>query len=172
MPRLGRKANSGCYKLLGPDRGLGKRLGLWLVNGVFSHFSHGEALKNLKLDSSSGESLTVQCRYMRKFCGDVKPFLIFLMQCKPKSPAIFLDPRCLGIFKHTQYRAELRNELACRHWASGMSCNWCFLQWDPQVTVGFNRKECSKNLDDFGYPKILGHLHRSDSRIENIVIMW
>ena len=38
VPRLGRKANSGCYKLLGPDRGLGKRLGLWLVNGGFFTF--------------------------------------------------------------------------------------------------------------------------------------
>jgi len=90
VPRLGRKANSGCYKLLGPDRGLGKRLGLWLVNGVFSHFSHGEALKNLKLDSSSGESLTVQCRYMRKFCGDVKPFLIFFFYAVQTQVACYI----------------------------------------------------------------------------------
>ncbi|CAL1135982.1 unnamed protein product, partial [Cladocopium goreaui] len=44
VPRLGRKANSGCYKLLGPDRGLGKRT--HVTNSVL----HCAALEKLKLD--------------------------------------------------------------------------------------------------------------------------
>ena len=149
--------------------------GWWMV--FFSHFSHGEALKNLKLDSSSGESLTVQCRYMRKFCGgDVKPFLIVFL-CSA-NPSRLLYSWIQDALEYINIHSIPRNSgtswpvaTGPQGWAAtGVSYN--ILKWDPQVTVGFNRKECSKNLDDFGYPKILGHLHRSDSRIENIVIMW